>query len=209
MLTLPDLPYAYDALEPTIGSQTMHLHHDKHHAGYVDKANAMAKDAGLSDRPLEEIVKEASSRGLKPLFNNAAQAWNHAFFWQSMTAKAAPPQGALADAIRKDFGGHDKLKEAFVSEGAGHFASGWVWLVAEGGAAKVISTHDAADTLTQDGVTPLLVCDLWEHAYYLDFHNDRKSFLEAWFDNLANWAFAEQQMKAAGGQSQAYRFAAE
>jgi Fe-Mn family superoxide dismutase len=214
MYALPDLPYAYDALQPTVSDKTLHFHHDKHHAGYVTKLNAMAKEAGLDGKPLEEVVRAAKSQGLKPLFNNAAQAWNHAFFWESMRAAQAEdggggvPGGDFAAAIASAFGGQDQLKDAFVKEGVGHFASGWVWLVSEGGALKVISTHDADDTLPQDGVTPLLVCDLWEHAYYLDHQNDREAFLKAWFDNLANWAFAEVQFKAAAGNGQAYVYPA-
>jgi Fe-Mn family superoxide dismutase len=209
MYALPSLPYSYDALQPTVSDKTLHFHHDKHHAGYVAKLNTMAKDAGLDAKPLEEVVREAKSRDLKPLFNNAAQAWNHAFFWESMRAPGGgAPAGDFAAAITSAFGGQAQLKDAFVKEGVGHFASGWVWLVSEGGALKVISTHDADDTLPKAGVTPLLVCDLWEHAYYLDHQNDREGFLKAWFDNLANWAFAETQFKAAKGQGQAYAYPA-
>jgi Fe-Mn family superoxide dismutase len=133
----------------------------------------------------------------KKLFNNAAQAWNHGLYWVSMTPAHTQPSAALAKAVEQAFGGHDKLREQFVAEGVNHFASGWVWLVLEGGALKVISTHDADDTLVRPGVKPLIVCDLWEHAYYLDTKNDRKTFLERWFDQLANWEFASKQLDAA------------
>jgi len=206
MFSLPDLPYAYDALSPVISDDTLHFHHDKHHATYVKNTNDILQQAGKSFASLEEVVAEAHKAGDKKLFNNAAQAWNHAFFWESMSPETQDPTGDVAEAIRSAFGDHGALKEAFVTEGAGHFASGWVWLVADtDGAVKVISTHDAADTLTEQGLTPLLVCDLWEHAYYLDYQNDRKQFLTKWFEALPNWSFAGAQFdaRANGG---AYRF---
>ncbi|HWE99387.1 MAG TPA: superoxide dismutase [Caulobacteraceae bacterium] len=206
MFELPDLPYAYDALMPVISDDTLHFHHDKHHAAYVKTTNELLQQAGRAAGSLEEVVAQAHRAGEKKLFNNAAQAWNHAFFWECMSAETQDPTGDLDEAVRKAFGDVAKLKEAFVTEGAGHFASGWVWLVADrSGAVKVISTHDAADTLTEEGTTPLLVCDLWEHAYYLDYQNDRKGFLGKWFDALPNWRFAGQQFDARdrGG---AYRF---
>jgi Fe-Mn family superoxide dismutase len=208
MFSLPDLPYAYDALSPVISDDTLHFHHDKHHAAYVKTTNELLQQAGKSFDSLEAVVAEAQRSGQKKLFNNAAQAWNHAFFWEAMSPETQDPKGDLADAIKKAFGGVDQLKEAFVTEGVGHFASGWVWLVSDhAGAVKVISTHDAADTLTEEGVTPLLVCDLWEHAYYLDYQNDRKQFLTKWFEALPNWQFAARQFdaRAKGG---AWRYAA-
>jgi Fe-Mn family superoxide dismutase len=208
MFTLPDLPYDYEALEPTLSSATLHTHHDKHHKAYVDKANDLAPKAGLDGRSMEDVVREANSKGDKKLFNNAAQAWNHAFFWESMTPKAPAPSAALKAALDKTFGSLEELKAAFVDEGVNHFASGWVWIVTGPEGLKVISTHDADDTLVREGLTPLLVCDLWEHAYYLDHKNDRKGFLEKWFDNLANWAFAERQLDAANGKGEAYRYPA-
>lgn len=206
MFELPPLPYAYDALEPTISADTLHFHHDKHHKAYVDKTNTLAQKAGLEGRALEEIVREARKRGDNALFNNAAQAWNHAFFWECMTPGAAPPAGGLAAAIDKAFGGLEALKKAFVEEGTGHFGSGWVWLVTGSEGLKVISTHDADDILVREGLFPLLVCDLWEHAYYLDFQNDRAGFLNGWFDKVANWEFADRQLGAADGKGQAFRY---
>jgi len=194
---LPKLPYDYAALEPTMSADTLHTHHDKHHKAYVDKTNDLAPKAGLDGRALEDVVREASRTGDKKLFNNAAQAWNHAFFWQCMTPERAEPGGALKAAIDKAFGSLDAFKDAFVEEGANHFASGWVWLVTGSEGLKVISTHDADDTLVKDGLYPLLVCDLWEHAYYLDYKNDRKGFLKAWLTEVANWSFAERQLAAA------------
>ena len=208
MFILPDLPYPADALQPVLSAELMHLHHDKHHATYVTNVNRMLDEAGRDPSSMEQLVRESASSGEKKLFNNAGQAWNHAFFWECMTPQASSPDGALAQAIDKGFGGLAELKKKFVEEGAGHFASGWVWIVAKGGALSVISTHDAATPITEDGVTPILVCDLWEHAYYLVHKNDRKTYLEQWFDRLANWRFASGQWAAASGGGEAYRYPA-
>ena len=205
MITLPELPYAYDALSLTMSADTLHVHHDKHHAKYVETANKLVAEAGLEGRPVEEIIAEAERRNLTKLFNNAAQAWNHAFFWDCMAPSRRDPRGDLMAAIDAAFGGLAKLKAAFVQEGADHFASGWAWLAAEGSSLVVLSTHDAG-TLAHDRRTPLLVCDVWEHAYYLDYKQDRKAFLERWFDTLANWEFAEAQFAAAQGGRAAWTF---
>lgn len=201
MYTLPELPYAYEALAPIVSANTLHFHHDKHHAAYVKVLNELT--AEQKPESLEAVI---TSAGPGKLFNNAAQTWNHAFFWDSMTPDHAAPSGDLAAAIDAAFGDLAGLKTAFVTEGVGHFASGWVWLVAEGGALKVISTHDAGTTVTQGGITPLLVCDVWEHAYYIDKRNDRKAFLEAWFDSLANWSLAASQLAASKGEGEAWAY---
>jgi superoxide dismutase, Fe-Mn family len=208
MFILPKLPYDYAALEPTLSADTLHTHHDKHHKAYVEKTNQLAGKAGLEGRTLEDVVREAQRRGDKKLFNNAAQAWNHAFFWECMAPNAATASGDLKSEIERAFGGLDAFKDAFVEEGANHFASGWAWLVTGSEGLKVISTHDADDTLVKDGLFPLLVCDLWEHAYYLDYKNDRKSFLKAWLDRVANWSFAERQLAASNGQGDGFRYPA-
>ena len=206
MYVLPELPYAYDALAPFVSADTLRTHHDKHHRTYVEKTNDLAAKAGLAGRPLEEVVREARRRENKTLFNNAAQAWNHAFFWQAMRPTGgAAPSGDLAQAIQQ-FGGLQALKDEFVEEGFSHFASGWVWIVTGSEGLKVISTHDADDTLVREGLFPLLVCDLWEHAYYLDYKNDRKAFLERWFENLANWDFAAAQLAASDGRGEGFRY---
>jgi Fe-Mn family superoxide dismutase len=205
MITLPELPYAYDALSPTISAETMLTHHDKHHAKYVETANKLVAENGLEGRSVEDVIAEAERRGLTKLFNNAAQAWNHAFFWDCMTPKRRDPQGELASAITRAFGGLDGLKQKFVAEGADHFASGWAWLAADGAELVVLSTHDAG-TLAHDPRTPLLVCDVWEHAYYLDYKQDRKGFIERWFDTVANWEFAEAQFAAAQGRQEPWTF---
>jgi Fe-Mn family superoxide dismutase len=209
MYVLPDLPYGYDALSPFLSSDTLHTHHDKHHKTYVEKTNDLAAKAGLAGKPLEEVVREAARKGDKKLFNNAAQAWNHAFFWQCMRPPGGDkPSGDLLRAIDEAFEGLDGLKAAFVEEGFNHFASGWVWIVTGSDGLKVISTHDADDTLVREGAFPLLVCDLWEHAYYLDYKNDRKAFLERWFDNVANWDFAAAQLAASNGQGDGFCYPA-
>ena len=209
MYVLPELPYACDSLAPFVSADTLHFHHDKHHKAYVDKTNDLAAKAGLAGRPLEEVVREAHRRGEQTLFNNAAQAWNHAFFWHCMAPGAGgEPAGELAQGIERAFGSFGAFREAFVNEGASHFASGWVWLVTGSEGLKVISTHDADDTLPRDGVFPLLVCDLWEHAYYLDYKNDRKAFLERWLEHVANWSFAAEQLAAADGRGEGFRYPA-
>jgi Fe-Mn family superoxide dismutase len=211
MFILPKLPYAYAALEPTLSAETLHTHHDKHHRAYVEKTNELAREAGLDGRTLEEVVREAHRKGETKLFHNAAQAWNHAFFWPCMTPRGAgrrpaPPSAALKAAIERSFGGLSAFNDAFVTEGADHFGSGWVWLVTGSQGLSVISTHDADSTLIRDGLFPLLVCDLWEHAYYLDYKNDRKAFLERWLDEAVDWDFADRQLAASNGQGDGFRY---
>ena len=204
MFILPPLPYDYDGLEPAVSSDTLEFHHDKHHKAYVDNTNRMLREEGRAAQSLEDVVRNSSGK----LFNNAAQAWNHGFFWESMTPEYAPPAGDFATAIQSAYGDIGGLRKAFVEEGASHFASGWAWIVAdEAGRLKVISTHDA-DTPIAHGMTPIIVCDVWEHAYYLDYQNDRKSFLETWFDKVANWRFAEKQLRAVMGAGEPYRYPA-
>ena len=207
MFKLPDLPYAADALAPVLSATQMSVHHDKHHAKYISNLNGMLAAAGESPESLEAVVSSASGDAAKKkLFNNAAQAWNHAFFWRSMAPAPSKPSAALAAAIDRSFGGLDGLRTRFVGEGADHFGSGWAWLVARGAELAVLSTHDAASVVGEAGVTPLLTADVWEHAYYLDYKQDRKGFLEAWFDRLANWPFAEAQYAAATGAGSAWTF---
>ena len=208
MIELCKLPYDYAALEPVISAETMKFHHDKHHATYVKKTNELAGKAGLDDLSVEELVRQAKAKGDTKLYNNAAQVWNHGFFWQSMTCDSGKPGGDLAKAIEAGFGDLAGLKAKFVEEGVGHFGSGWVWLAASGEALKVLSTHDADDLLIGSSDMPLLVCDLWEHAYYLDHQNDREGFLKSWFDGLANWRFAALQLDAARAGEPGYTYPA-
>ena len=207
MIKLPDLPFAKDALAPVMSEIQLTIHHDKHHAKYVENLNKFLADAGETATSVEALVKaNAGDPARKKWFNNAAQAWNHAFFWECLTPKSAAPSGDLRAAIDKTFGGLDGLKAKFVQEGVDHFGSGWVWLIARGGDLAVVTTHDAATPIVEAGVTPILTSDVWEHAYYLDYKNDRKAFLDAFFDKLANWTFAENQYAAAvsGGTGYAY-----
>ena len=206
MFKLPDLPYASDALAPVLSDVQMRTHHDKHHAKYVENLNKFLADKGESPATLESVVKSAAAGSEKKLFNNAAQAWNHGFFWECMTPQPIQPAGELKSAVDEAFGGLDGLKTKFVDEGANHFASGWAWLIARGPQLEIISTHDAATPITEDGVTPLLVCDVWEHAYYLDHKQDRIGFLQQWFDKLANWRFVEAQYAAATGGGAGYAY---
>ncbi len=210
MFNLPNLPYGYEALEPTMSARTLHFHHDKHHAAYIKTLNELLVAAPQPTASLEDVVRQSAASGpsAAKLFNNAAQAWNHAFFWQAMSPKRAEPGPDLNAAIGSSFGGLAQLREAFVNEGVAHFGSGWVWLVAEAGQLSVKSTHDAHDMVTDDAAIPLIVCDLWEHAYYLDYQNDRKAYLEAWFDALPNWGLASSQLAASNGNGDPWRFSA-
>lgn len=207
MYLLPTLPYDLSALDPVIGTETMRTHHGKHHARYVSVTNQLVGNAA-SSRPLEQVIADARLRGDRKLFNNAAQAWNHAFFWLSMAPVATTPSGDLHRAIEAAFGNVATLKEKFVAAGAGQFGSGWVWLTSTDGAVEIHASHDAEQPwLDAGGGTPLLVCDVWEHAYYLDYKNERDRFLATWFDRLANWDFAAAQFESAlerGGRSYRY-----
>ena len=199
---LPPLPYAEDALAPVISAETLRLHHGKHHKKYVDTMNQLLEKEALQAASLEEVVRAAKGK----LFNNAAQAWNHAFFFESMAPDSTTPPAPLQDAIDSRFGNLGMLKDLFVAEGAAHFGSGWVWLIASKGKLEVVSTHDAEQPWLGTNATPLLVCDLWEHAYYLDYKNERDRYLRAWFDQLANWDFAAAQHTAALRGSAGYRY---
>lgn len=197
MYQLPPLPYAPDALTPVIGAPTVQTHYVKHHARYVKVTNELAGDTSM---PLEELIADASRRGNTKLFNNAAQAWNHAFYWASMSPRPCKPGEALQHAITDEFGDNGGLKEEFVRKGGAQFGSGWVWLMAKDGKLSVVATHDAdVPWLAADGGVPLLVCDVWEHAYYLDYRNERERYLEAWFERLANWDFADVQFPGGTG----------
>lgn len=195
-LELPELPYASDALEPHISAQTFSFHHGKHHNTYVNKGNELLSDAGIDADSLEELVKACAEKG-GPLFNNVAQHYNHSFFWKSMKpGGGGQPGGAIADRIEQDLGGYDEFRKQFIDNGTTQFGSGWVWLVAEGGKVKVVKTANANTPLTE-GATPLLVCDVWEHAYYLDYQNRRPDFLAAFVDKLINWDFANENLAKA------------
>ena len=190
-ITLPPLPYAEDALAPAISARTLQFHHGKHHQAYVDKTNELVAGTPYESLSLTEVVCRAKADGNQKLFNQAAQAWNHDFLWKSLTpGGGGAPAGALKAAIDRDLGGMEAFAQAFTKAATEHFASGWAWLVAEGGALKVMTTHDADDALVHEGVRPLVVIDLWEHAYYLDYQNARPEFIKAFLAKLINWDFA-------------------
>lgn len=193
-IQLPPLPYAENALEPVISARTLGFHHGKHHKGYVDNLNKLIASSELAAVPLEEIIKVTTFSKDKEgaaIFNNAAQVWNHTFFWNSMKAGGGgKPAGKLLSAIESAFGSYEKFRQAFVEAGTAQFGSGWVWLVAGTDGLKIIKTSNA-DTPVARGQKALLTCDVWEHAYYLDYQNRRKDFVEAFLDRLVNWGFAE------------------
>ena len=196
-IQLPALEYGFDALEPHISGDTLRTHHGKHHKTYVEKANKLIEGTPLAGATLEEIVRQAAQRKssdekMAKLYNNAGQAWNHAFYWRSLRPPGgAQPQGALGDAIKSSFGGVDKLGEQLKTAGADQFGSGWVWLVQDGTALRVVSTSNADSPLTTPQ-RPLLTLDVWEHAYYLDYQERRPDHLAAAIANLLNWDFAAQ-----------------
>ena len=192
-LELPALPFEKNALEPHMSANTLDFHHGKHHNAYVVKGNELLAEAGIEGDDLEELVR-ATSEHRGPLFNNVAQCYNHTFFWNSLSPNGGgQPTGAIAEKIAEDFGSYDAFRSEFVNNGVGQFGSGWVWLVSEGGKLKIAKSANA-DTPLTDGVTPILVCDVWEHAYYLDFQNRRPDFLGSFLDNLVNWDFANQNL---------------
>lgn len=192
-LELPDLPYATNALEPHMSAETLGFHHGKHHNTYVVKGNELLADAGVDADNLEDLVRASAKVG-GPLFNNVAQVYNHNFFWKSMKpAGGGAPNGAIADKINADFGSYDDFKKEFTAGGVGQFGSGWVWLVLDGGKLKIAKTPNAETPLTTSA-KPILVCDVWEHAYYLDYQNRRPDFLAAFLENLVNWDFANQNL---------------
>lgn len=193
---LPALPYAKDALEPHMSANTFSFHHEKHHNTYVVNLNGLVEGTDLEGKSLEDIVAATAGNADKAgVFNNAAQVWNHTFFWHSMKPNGGgAPTGDLAAKIDADFGSFDAFKDAFKAAGATQFGSGWAWLVVgDGGKLEVVKTPNAETPLTQ-GKTPLLTCDVWEHAYYLDYQNRRPDFLASFLDNLANWDFAAENL---------------
>ena len=183
---LPALPYAQDALQPHISSETLEYHYGKHHKTYVDKLNGLVEGTDLANKSLEDVVKSSDGG----VFNNAAQIWNHSFYWNCLSPNGGgAATGAIADAINAAFGSFDAFKEQFTNSAINNFGSSWTWLVqqADGGVA-IVNTSNAATPLTDDSVTPLLTVDLWEHAYYIDYRNARPKYMEA-FWALVNWDF--------------------
>ena len=194
--TLPELSFARNALEPHLSASTMDFHYGKHHQGYVDNLNKLIVGADMAGMPIEEIIRTTAGNPDKAnIFNNAAQVWNHTFFWKSIKPMGGgAPTNRLSELITVSFGSFDSFKTAFSDTAMAQFGSGWVWLVQVGTTLKIVKTSNA-DTPLAHGQTPLLACDVWEHAYYLDYQNRRKDFVVAFLNHLANWEFAASQLK--------------
>ncbi|WP_028007715.1 superoxide dismutase [Solimonas flava] len=188
-LTLPELPYARDALAPHMSAETLDFHYGKHHKAYVDNGNKLIAGTEFENMPLEDIVKKSSGK----IFNNAAQVYNHNFFWNSLTPSQKAPGKKLTDALVKQFGGVEDFKKQFTEAAIGQFGSGWAWLVQNADGTLAITTTANADNPLTKGLKPLLTCDVWEHAYYIDYRNARPSFLEH-FWALVNWEFVEKNL---------------
>jgi Fe-Mn family superoxide dismutase len=189
------LPYAEDALDPVVSAKTISFHYGKHHKAYADNLNNLVKGTPYENASLEEIVKKSAGNDKeKGIFNNAAQVWNHDFYWQSMKPKSSDPTGKVADALKDSFGGVKEFKEAFAKAAVAQFGSGWAWLVKGKDGKLEITTTSNADTPIAHGKTPLLTADVWEHAYYLDYQNRRPDHVKDWLDKLANWSFAEKNL---------------
>ncbi len=195
---LPALPYDKTALEPHISANTLDFHHGKHHNTYVVNLNNLLKDTPQADQPLEDVIRAAAADAAKAgVFNNAAQVWNHTFYWHCMKPSGGGrPTGDLASAIDGAFGSFEKFQEEFKTACVTQFGSGWGWLVAEGGALKIAKTANA-DLPLVHGQTALLTCDVWEHAYYLDFQNRRPDYVQSFLDNLVNWDFVAENLAKA------------
>ena len=187
--SLSPLPYAEDALAPIISAETLRFHHGKHHRKYVDTMNQLLEQEHKRAASLEEVVRASQGK----LFNNAAQAWNHDFYWHSLSPRGARPAGALLRQLERDFGSYERFVEAFAAAGAGQFGSGWAWLVQQDGKLQVLATANA-DTPMAHGTRCLLAVDVWEHAYYIDYRNQRERYLAALIEQRLDWQFAEENL---------------
>jgi superoxide dismutase, Fe-Mn family len=194
-IALPPLPWADNALEPVISAKTISFHYGKHHKTYVDTVNKMIAGTELADMTLEKLIGATAGKADKAgVFNNAAQVWNHTFYWNSLRAKGGgEPPSVLKQKIDSSFGSVDACKKELSAAAVGQFGSGWAWLVADGGALKIVKTADAETPITQ-GLRPLLTVDVWEHAYYLDYQNKRVDYVNAVLDKLINWEFAAKNL---------------
>jgi Fe-Mn family superoxide dismutase len=185
---LPPLPYAHDALAPVISKETLELHHGKHHRKYVDTMNELLAKQPVEAASLEEVVRKSSGK----LFNNAGQAWNHDFYWKSLSPRRQQPAGAILHRLERDFGSHDRFRDAYAAAANGQFGSGWAWLVEKDGKLQVMATPNA-ETPMAKGIRCLLTVDVWEHAYYVDYRNERDRYVSAILERL-NWEFAERNL---------------
>jgi len=196
---LPDLPYATNALAPHISAETLDFHHGKHHAAYVKKANVMLAEKGGEDHALSEIIRQARTDGDGKLFNNAAQIWNHSFFWQCLApAEGQQPDGKLKQLIEASFGDAETMLRKLEEEAVNHFSNGWAWLVLDRGTLEIASLHDADTPLVHDGMVPLFTLDVWEHAYYIDYRNERPKYVSSVLKNIVNWEFVAQNLDGQG-----------
>jgi superoxide dismutase, Fe-Mn family len=195
--TLPELPYAYDALEPYMSRETLEYHHDKHHLAYVNTGNSALKGSAWEDQTLENVVRGSFGKNAT-LFNNAAQHYNHLHFWQWMAPKGGGDKmpGQLEKRLKEDFGSIEKMKEDFIKAGVTQFGSGWCWLAFKDGKVVVMQTPNGENPLVRDG-TPILGCDVWEHSYYIDYRNRRPDYLKTFVDHLVNWEYVAKMLDAA------------
>jgi Fe-Mn family superoxide dismutase len=195
----PPLPFAYNALEPHMSAETLRLHHDKHQRGYFDKLRELVADTEYVDLDIERLIAStAQARGAKQraIFNNAAQLWNHSFFWQSIAPGGGQPPADLEDRIQRDFGGFAAFRERFAEAAAALFGSGWIWLVDRKGKLAILGSANAGTPIADGASRPLLTLDVWEHAYYLDYRNRRDRFTDAFLDHCASWQFAADRMRS-------------
>lgn len=196
---LPALPYALNALEPHVSENTLHFHHGKHHFTYVHKLNELTKGTCYEGMPLETVIKETAGQSeLVAIFNNAAQTWNHTFLWKSMKPNGGGvPTGDILAMVEDSFGSYEEFKDEFLQAGLSQFGSGWVWLVrTDEGDLKITKTGNAETPLTSSSYKPLITCDVWEHAYYLDYQNRRNDYVNTFVNHLLNWDFAEENYQA-------------
>jgi Fe-Mn family superoxide dismutase len=197
---LPDLPFAKDALAPHMSAETLEFHHGKHHKAYVTKTNELIEnEQGLSDASLLQVIRRAKEAGNSKLFNNSAQLWNHSFFWQCLAPpQSQKPDGKLAHLIDDAFGNADNMLAKLKEEAVNHFASGWAWLVLDRGSLRITSLHDADTPVVHEGMVPLFTLDVWEHAYYIDYRNERPKFADAVLSNIVNWQFVAENLDGQG-----------
>lgn len=196
--SLPELPYANDALAPHISEETISYHYSKHHSSYVNKLNDMIEGTDHANHSLEEIILETSKNADKQgIFNNAAQVWNHTFYWHSMKPSGGGnPSGLIESKITEDFGSVEEFNKQFSAAGGAQFGSGWAWLVLNNGKLEIVKTPNAENPITE-GKTPLLTMDVWEHAYYIDYRNSRPDYMNVFLESLVNWDFANRNLEAA------------
>ena len=197
---LPDLPFAKEALAPVMSAETLEYHHGKHHKAYVTKTNELIEgDQALSGASLLQVVRKAKEAGNNKLFNNSAQLWNHSFFWQCLApSQGQKPDGKLAKLIEDGFGNSDALIQKLQEEAVNHFSNGWAWLVLDRGSLRVTSLHDADTPIVHEGMVPLFTLDVWEHAYYIDYRNERPRFASSVLSNIVNWDFVAKNLDGQG-----------